>query len=66
MCVCMCVYLFVCMYVAVSGDGKALLWDCGSAQCLSAVASVPCKINACVLASDSSLLETHSISSPGE
>ncbi len=50
--------------LAVSKDGKALLWDCGSSQCLATVASLSCEINACSLAVSTHLLADNG-STPG-
>ena len=56
----------LCCISAVSSDGKALLWDCGSAQCLATVATLTCEINSCSLAVNSSLVGNHASSLKGK
>ena len=40
---------------AVSSDGSARLWDCGSAKCLATITNTQCPINACAVASSTTL-----------
>lgn len=48
------VLLSICVFLpAVSSDGTARLWDCGSGRCLSTLAKVRCPINSCALAASS-------------
>ena len=40
---------------AVSSDGSARVWDCGSAKCLATITNTHCPINACAVASNTAL-----------
>ena len=40
---------------AVSSDGSVRLWDCGSAKCLATITNTHCPINACAVASSTTL-----------
>lgn len=52
--------------LAVSSDGTAKLWDCGSAKCLDTLMTTGSAINACTLATDTSLLEKNGLPPEGE
>ena len=58
-------FLLLFFLAAVSSDGCAKLWDCGSGSCLGDVASAQCPINACALSTSAMMAEKNTTEPPG-
>lgn len=50
---------------AVSSDGSAKLWDCGSGSCITDLISTQCPINACALSTSAVMAEKNTTEPPG-
>ena len=58
--------LFLLGILAVSRDGTARLWDCGSASSIATLVSMSCPINCCRLLSTSYMLQSGSTTCAGK
>lgn len=53
------------LFVAVSSDGSAKLWDCGSGSCIADLHSSQSPINACGLSTSAMMAEKNTTEPPG-